>query len=99
MTGAQNNDVVQTLPSYRSDQPLGVGILPRALRCREDLLDAQRLQPTADCISIDAIPVPNQVSWRFVVRESLDNLLCNPARCGLIGHIEVEHFPAAVLQY
>jgi len=42
MTGVQNNEVVQTLPAYRSDQALQVGILPEALRRRQYLLNPQR---------------------------------------------------------
>jgi len=57
MTGVQNNDMVQALSSYRPNQALDVGILPRTLRRREHFRNAKRSQSTADLIAINAIPV------------------------------------------
>ena len=99
MTGVQNNEMVQTFPAYGSDQALHVGILPGALRRREYLLNPQRLQPPTDFISVSAIPIPDQIARHFAVGERLDDLLCNPFGCWVIGHIEVEHFSAAMLQH
>jgi hypothetical protein len=42
---------------------------------------------------------PDQIEWRFAVGKRFDDLLCNPSGCWVIGHIEVEHFPAVMLQY
>jgi hypothetical protein len=99
MTGVQNNEVVQTLSAYGSDQALHVGILPGTLRRREYLFNPQRLQSPLDFISESAIPIPDQIAWRFAVSERLDNLLCNPSGCWVIGHVEVEHFAPAMLQH
>jgi hypothetical protein len=40
---AENEHVIQTLAPDRTDEPLGEGVLPRAVRCRENLLDPQKI--------------------------------------------------------
>jgi hypothetical protein len=42
MTSVQDNEVIQALPSYGSDQTLRVGILLGTLRRRQHLLNPQR---------------------------------------------------------
>ena len=57
------------------------------------------MQPAADFVSVNAIPVSNQISRYFAISKCLDHLLCNPSGRWVIGHIEVENFPAAMLQH
>jgi hypothetical protein len=57
------------------------------------------MQPAADFVSVNAIPVSNQISRYFAISKCLDHLLCNPSGCWVIGDVEVEHFPAAMLQH
>jgi hypothetical protein len=66
--------MIQILPSYQSDQALGVGVLPWALKRCQHLampIDFRRL-------AINAIPIADQITRYFAIGESLDNLLCNP---------------------
>ena len=53
----QNDHMIQALSSYRPDQALDVGILPRALRSSKHFGNAKRPQSTTDLISINAIPI------------------------------------------
>src|SRR4026208_1853098 len=57
------------------------------------------MQPATDFISVNAIPVSDQISRYFAISECLDHLLCNPSGRWVIGDVEVEHFPAAMLQH
>ena len=45
MTTVQDHEVIQALPSYRSDQALRVGTLPGTPRRGQHLLNPQRMQP------------------------------------------------------
>jgi hypothetical protein len=44
---AENEHVIQTLAPDRSDHALGDGILPRAVRCREDFVNPHALHSVA----------------------------------------------------
>ena len=54
MTSIKHNEVIQALPTYRSDQSFDMCVLPRALRRCHYLRYAHRLEPPACRISIDA---------------------------------------------
>ena len=65
---AQDDKVVHTLASDRSDQPFGTAILPRRGR-RDGLVpDAHGAQSTHDDGAINAIPIPDEVAWRLIPR-------------------------------
>jgi hypothetical protein len=49
MASVEDDVVVQTLPSDRADESLGVWILPGTLRCGQNLLDTQRLDSHHRC--------------------------------------------------
>lgn len=95
----QNDEVIQTLRLYRSDQSPGIGVLPGTLRCGKHLFDTQRLQSPRYLIAINTIAIPDQISRCFAVSESLDKLLCNPVwsenSLGRLG--KVEEFVGLVL--
>ena len=75
---AQNDEMIQTLSSYRSDQSLGVGVLPGTLRRCQHFRNTHRLQTLPYFGSINAIPIADQITRCFAIGESLDNPLCNP---------------------
>ena len=89
----EHNDVVQTLPADRSDQPLGESILPRTSRGRQHLLDAHALDSLTELVAVDPIAVAQQIAWRGLLREGLDHLLARPERRGIGGHVEMHHAP------
>lgn len=47
-------------------------------------------------VTVDAVPIAEEVGWRGVVRERLHNLLGGPARGGMLGDVEVDDAPAIV---
>ena len=57
MASIQDDIVVQTLPSNRADESLGVWILPRTARCCEKLLHAQRLDSQSNRSTVPAVPI------------------------------------------
>ena len=77
---AQDNDVVQTLASDRSDQPFGKAILPRRGRCNWLVPNAHGTQSACNDGSIDPIVIPDYVNRSPVPRKSPGDLTCNPLR-------------------
>ena len=56
----ENNDVVQKIPAYGSDNSFNEGILPwRARRC-DNFLDTKALDPSSDSLTINSIPITQQ---------------------------------------
>jgi hypothetical protein len=48
MTVIEDDDVIETLTANRADDALDVGVLPGCSWCSDDLLDALRLEATAE---------------------------------------------------
>jgi len=54
------------------------------------------MQPSTHFVSVNAIPISDQISRRFAISECLDYLLCHPLGRWVSGDVEVEHFPPAM---
>ena len=52
VAGIKYDHAIKALSSWRSDQPFHVGVLPRAPRGNDNLLDAQTRDSPAECFSI-----------------------------------------------
>src|SRR5882757_3258268 len=76
----QDNDVVQTLASDRSDQPFGKAVLPRRGRCNWLVSDAHRTQSARDDGAVDSISISDHIARSAIPRKSLGDLTCNPLR-------------------
>jgi len=74
--------MVQTLAANGPDQAFHVGILPRAVRTRHNVGDAQTGNPPTHLVVVDAVPVSQQVPWRGVLGEGLNQLLGGPVEVG-----------------
>ena len=93
---AENDDMIQTLTPYRTNQALGEGILPEAVRRREDFLDPHALHAVPKLLAVDLVAVAQEVGRCGVVREGVHDLLSGPAGGGVLGHVEVDN-PAAMV--
>src|ERR1035437_4073923 len=54
---------------------------------------------TREILSVDGIPVPEQIMRRDCVGESLNHLLSRPASRGRVGDIEMKDFATVVGQH
>jgi hypothetical protein len=90
--------VVQTFPSNRADESLGVWILPGTLRCCQHLLDAQRFDSQPNLSTVPAVPIADEITGSFSVCERLDDLLCGPSPGPMLGHIEMQQLATIVFQ-
>ena len=87
MPFADHNNMVKTIPSDRTDEPLRVSILP--WRPWRDRLIAYThcSKPPDDDISIDAIPIANDISWRLL-----------PMGARVCGHTQPQKLAVGMLQ-
>ena len=63
-------NMVQTLPTYRSDQTFDEGILPRASGSRQHLLDTHAFDSLTEVDAIDPIGLHIQPSWTLLSSEA-----------------------------
>jgi hypothetical protein len=93
---AENENVIQTLAPDRSDQALGEGILPRAVRCREDFVNPHALHSVAKLLAKHQVTIAQEIGRPGLVREGVHDLLGRPGRGGVLGDVKVDDPPAMV---
>jgi len=81
----EDKDVVQTLPSNGSDQALRVGVLPW-IAAQSGLPEYPNISPL---LSINAVPIAQQIARGIVPRECFQKLTGCPFCCGVRGHSEM----------
>ncbi len=96
MAFAQHEDVIQTLAPDRANEPLREGVLPRALGRGQHFTESHALHSVPKRVTVDAIPIAEEIGRRGVVREGIDDLLGGPGGGGMLGHVEVEDAAALV---
>src|SRR5260370_40240749 len=93
---AENQNVIQTLAADRADEPLRVGVLPRAGGRRQHFTNPHVLQPLPERVTIDAVAIAKEVGRGGVVLEGVCDLRGGPGARGMFGHVEVEDVAALV---
>ena len=93
---AEDDDVIQTLTPDGADEALREGVLPRAVRRRQDFTDAHALEALPEHVPVDRVAVAEEEGRGGVIREGVHDLLGRPGRGGMLGDIEVEDAPPVV---
>src|SRR6266478_4427019 len=97
MSFAEHNNMVKTIPSDRTDEPLRISILPwRPWRDRP-IAYPHCSKPLDDDIAIDAIPIANDISWRLLPAVCLSQLPGNPRGARACSHTQPHKLAAAML--
>ena len=81
--------MIEALATDRSDKSLDVRRLPGRTVCDHDLLDTHVLDPLAQEIAVDRIPITDQESRRLVFGERLDDLFSCPLGRRVRSDVEV----------
>src|SRR3982751_2695157 len=98
MASVQNDVVVEALPSDRADESLGVWILPGTLRCRQNLLDTQRLDSQSNLSTVSAVPIADEITGSLSVCERFYNLLRGPSSGRMLGDMEMQYLGTIMFQ-
>ncbi len=93
------NDVAKALAPYRANHSLRVRILPWRSWCCYDFFDVHVLDPLAEEVAVDRIPVPDQEPWCLIFGKRFDYLLSRPLRCRMRRYVEVDDHTAVMAKY
>ena len=96
MAFAQNEDMIETFAPDRADEPLGEGVLPRAVRRGQHFMDPHALHSMLERVTVDAVAIAEKIGRRAVLRERVHELLGGPGGGRMLGDVEVEDAPAVV---
>lgn len=94
MPFAQHDNVVKALALNRSDQPFGIGILPRRCCRNRSVPDAHRLQAPCDDGAIDTITIADEIFWRFIPGKRFGYLPRNPFSRRVRGRVNPDQISA-----
>jgi hypothetical protein len=72
---AENDNVVQVLAPDRADESLREGILPRAMRGRQNFTGPDPRHPLPEGLTVDCVAVAEEVGRGGIVGEGLHDLL------------------------
>src|SRR6266446_9107401 len=98
MSLTEENNMVNTLPSDRTDEPLRISVLPwRPWRDRP-ISYAHCAKPFEDDIAVDAISIANDVPWRLLPTVRLGQLTADPIGTRACGHTQPQKLAAGMLQ-
>ncbi len=86
----QYDDVVQTLPSNRADDPFRVRVLPGTPGGNQHLFYAHVLHPLLEVGAIHLVSIAKEILWCRIVWKGLHHLLRGPFGCWILGHIEMD---------
>src|SRR3954452_25300184 len=75
---AEHDHMIKALASDRADQSFGIAILPRRSRRYRSVANAHRSNAPGECLSIDAIPITNEILWRALPVTCLRDLSRDP---------------------
>src|SRR5260221_8780280 len=98
MSFAKHNDVVKTIPSDRTDEPLRISVLPWRAWCNRPIPYAYCAKPLDDDSAIHAIPITNDASWHLLPAVSLNQLTLNPIGARACDHTQPHKLAAGMLQ-
>src|SRR5712672_2560656 len=88
---AEDNDVVKTIPSNRTDEPLRMSVLPWRSWCDRPVPNAHGANATDKDIAIDTIPIANDILQRLLPAVCLGELTRNPLGARMRGYAQPQN--------
>src|SRR5256712_2944910 len=61
--------MIETFAPDRADEPLGEGVLPRAVGRGQHFMDPQALHSVLERVTVDAVAIAEEIGRRAVLRE------------------------------
>jgi hypothetical protein len=97
-TLVEDDEMVQTFPSDRANEALAIRILPRGMRSREHLLNPHRMDGCRERLAINSVAIAQEVAWRAIPGEGLEQLSGRPFCGGMRGYAKVKESAAIMRQ-
>ena len=83
----ENNHMIQTVSSYGPDNSFSERILPWRARRRDNLLDTKALDPSLNLLTINGIPISQQIAWSGIERKCFNQAAeLSIVRWGVLSH-------------
>jgi len=79
----EDNDVIQAFAPNGTDQPLDIGVLPRAARRSKNFVNADPFGRLGKLVSVYSIAVTEQIPWCAIPGESFEKLPRSPFLSGV----------------
>ena len=95
---AEDNDMVKSIPSDRTDEPLRMSVLPWRSWCDRPVPNAHCANATDKDIAIDTIPIANDILRRLLPAVGLGELTRNPLGARMRGHAQPQNLTAGLPQ-
>jgi hypothetical protein len=96
---AKHDDVIDALSAYRADDAFAIRILPGRAWCDGNFFDAHAFDASLEVVAVDSIPIADEKTGRFFVREGIDDLLGGPFGVRIRGHVEVNDQSPVVTEH
>jgi hypothetical protein len=91
--------VVEALAAEGADDPFGERVLPGCSGSDDHGANSHAGQAPGDALAVDGIPIAEEISWRGLVWEGLEDLAGGPDCRGQIRHVEVEELAAVMTEH
>ena len=96
MTLAKHDHMIKALASDRADQSLRMPVLPwRSRRCRS-VANAHRSDAARKCLSVDPVPITDEIVWCALPTTCLRDLLGDPFGTRVRSDAEPQDAPSIV---
>ena len=79
----EDNDVIQAFAPNGTDQPLDIGVLPRAARRSKNFVNAHPFGTLRKLLPVYSIAVTEQIPWCAIPGESFEKLPRSPFLSGV----------------
>src|SRR5271168_5106081 len=93
---AEHDEVVERFPTYRSDEPLNVPVLPRRAWRRRAISDPHCANAVSIGRTISSVAVANQMTRRFVPGKGISHLTGDPLGGRIVRHTDADQSPSGV---
>src|SRR5207302_8816775 len=98
MTLIEDDDVVQAFAADRVDQAFGEGILAGGGRGDEGLTDSDSRDLASERVTIDRVPVAEQIFRRRLIGKGVDHPTCRPRGGRVGGDVDMDELAAIVAE-
>ena len=93
---ANYDNVIQAFSSDRADQSFRIAVLPRRSRRCRSVANAHRSSASGKCLSVDAVPITNQIGRHCLPAAGFGDLASDPFGIGMRGDAKPHNSPPAV---